>query len=326
MFSRIFILACLGIFFSPLSAQPTSSKTDSIIHFLPALSLTGLPDTTVSLSPYTEAFIDKKRTLKIGAAKALWKKGGFTALDDLAYPPKFKSGAYQYWLQFQLRNETEDTLNLVFRLPRLDSCLFYQFTESKPERILLFGNKVNIEKKYPFGLPIFNNHAIPLTLLPGERSQFIISASDNLYLTTKLNPLLESIPVYYKTIVNGNFPLVLVSGIFLGILFFVSTISFLQYLQNKDKAYFFYTLYVGLLFLTFWIIFDDGNAVFKILYRLPLDLNVISIPLQVLIYASYLAFIQYFINEKNRYPFVAKLIKTMLSVLAVYFMFTILVN
>ncbi|MEZ5042903.1 MAG: ATP-binding protein [Saprospiraceae bacterium] len=332
-FLRMLIIKHFLLFFfnTPfiLFAQPLedglTSKGQETKHLLP-LILAGLPNETLHLTDFTTVYVDKTTNLKLDAVRELWQNGQFIPLTNFDYPSKFKSGKYHYWLQLQLENPTKDTLDLVFRLPRLDSSFYYQFYDNKLEETALFGNQINARELYKLDLPIFSSHSMPFQLLPEKNGQIFIRTSDVLYLTAKIEPLLESREVYYQEKAKVNFLLILTNGIFLGIIFFISLFSLLQYFQNKDKAFLFYAIYTGLLFISFWMLFDEDNSIFKVFYKLSLDLQYLYVPSHICLYFAYALFVHYFINERKQYPLVLKLIKVILWVFGSYLVLTVLVS
>ncbi len=164
--------------------------------------------------------------------------------------------------------------------------------------------------------------ALPVKFLPKTSYQIFVRTSDELYLTAVFQPRLQSPYYFLKTESLDHFPYLLFDGFFLGMLFFATLFSFLQFVQYKDKAFFWYASYIGLLFLMHWIILDLENYAVKIFHHQFSNYNKGKVPLEILMYISYTLFIHYFINEKGQYPSLTKLIKTSLGIFGFYFLFT----
>lgn len=114
------IYLCLGycwlLCLPPLIAQDTQQVNNKI----PTLYLSEkLPDTTIDLTVNTSVYVAEiANPIDIEQARQEWEKGAFIPLSELTYLTKFKTGAYHYWLQFQLENTSSDTLDLIYRMPR----------------------------------------------------------------------------------------------------------------------------------------------------------------------------------------------------------------
>jgi len=290
---------------------------------LSAYDIAKLPDTTFALAPFTSVYIDRMKWLNLDSVRGIWRNGGFTPLEELVYPPKFESGKYYYWLQFQLNNTSSDSLEIILRMPRIDSSFYYQLVNGQLERSVLFGNRLSLEAIGELGLDISSNHSIPIQMPPGGQYQVFLKAKDILYLTAKLNPVLEKPYVFFKNKAYKEFYLLLGDAYFLGILFFVCLFTLLQYVQHKDRAFLFYALYVGLLFLLNWLVFEENNNTVKVLWRLSTNYHYVYIPLHIAIYFSYTLFVYYFINERNRYPFLGSFIRWVQWILGGYLVVTI---
>ena len=115
---------------------------------LPILKLAALPDTTLILDSYTSVLVDPTKKMQLDSARTLWTAGKFEPLVGLKYPSKFESGNYHYWLQFQVENTSEDTLDIIFRLSRLDSNFYYQFIDNQLDRAALFGNQLSLNARF----------------------------------------------------------------------------------------------------------------------------------------------------------------------------------
>ena len=290
------------------------------------LNIQSLPDTSIDLSNYTSVYIDRNRDLKIEDARLIWQSGQFLPLDNLVYPKKFESGNYHYWLQFQLRNSSRDIQELILRLPRIDSSFLYQVVDNQLDKAVLFGNKLNLKSLRALDLSLPSSHAVPIQLLPNTHYQFYIRASDNLYLTAKLQPIIESPYVFFKGRAYKQFYLSFADTFFLGILFFIGLFTLLQYFQNKDKAFLFYAIYVGLLFLANWLLFERGNMLVKFFQNWTADFNYVYVPHHISIYCAYTLFVHYFINPKNQYPFLTKFIRFVLYLFGAYLFISVAIS
>ena len=325
-----YLIALTWLFFSAINLF-AQSKVDMLdpkkeLNNSTTFAFPTLPDTSIDLSVYTTAYIDQSKNLKIADVRRIWQKGQFIRLNDLVYPEKFDSGNYHYWLQFQIENNSLDTQNVILRLPRIDSSFLYQITDNQVDKNVLFGNKLNLNAIRAFGLALPSSHAVPIQLLPDTHYQFFIRASDNLYLTAKLQPILESSPVFFKGRAYKQFYLSLTDTFFLGILFFIGLFTLLQYFQNKDKAFLFYAIYVGLLFLANWLLFERGNMLVKLFSNWVADFNYVYVPHHISIYCAYTLFVHYFINEKNQYPFLTKFIRFVLYLFSAYLFISVAIS
>lgn len=298
------------------------AQTSNLPDIIPIFQLADLPDSTLDLTPFTTAYIDRNKTVNLEEARKLWQQEQFTPLADLEYPSKFESGKYHYWLQFQITNNGADTLDLIFRLSRLDSSFYYQYVDKQLERSVLFGNQLSLEAINQLGMVIPSRSALPVQFLPKTTYQIFVKTKDELYLTDKIRPKLQSPFVFLEKQSLDQFYQILFDGFFLGILFFVSLFSFLQFIQYRDKAFLFYALYIGQLFLLHWVLFDIANYAIKIFHTKIVTINHFKVPFEALLYISYTLFIHYFINENKQFPQLTRLVKVTLAIFSGYFLFT----
>lgn len=278
-----------------------------------------LPDSTIELTPYTSVYmVDIDQAITIDQARVVWQEGNFIPLVDLDYPTKFKSGNYHYWLQTTLQNTSYDTLDVLIKVPRMDSSFYYQIVDEQIIRTALFGNKIPLSELPKLGLNFPDLGVLPIQLPPSSKSQVFIRTSDNLYLTAKFRVELGTADVIFKYHAIHQFSMILWDGSILGILFFVGLFSLFQYTQNRDKAFLFYTLYISFTFLSNWIQFDYSNFCIKIIQPLFPDKNYFKVPIEVGIVISYLLFVHYYINENHRYSFLSKLVKYFIGFSCIY--------
>lgn len=315
----LFFGLCLLLSVQGVLAQTSAVNAIDQNNSFPILYLSEIPDATLPLTPYTSVYIDKQKNLTLEDARDLWTKGKFTPLTKLDYPSKFESGAYHYWIQFEIENTSPNALDLIFRLTRLDSSFYYQFTDTQLDRQTLFGNRLKLEEIQKLGLPVLSKSSLPVQYAPHTRYQIFVRTSDNLYLTAKIQPEIESPYTFLKKQSKIQSDLVLFDSFFLGILFFIGLFTLFQYIQYRDPAFLFYALYVGLLFFLHWIMLDLENVYFKFFQHYFVDYLYFKIPLEIILYSTYVLFLQYFINEKNQYPFFTRLVKLTLSLFGIYF-------
>ena len=139
---RLILIATIGV-----TLHPSCLIGQSVVQAEPVIIDSSI-DSVLFLDPFSSAYIDKSASIDIAEIIEKWEKDEFTPLTALNYPPKFQSGRYNYWTQFQLKNVGPDTLNLIFRLQRLDSNFLYQFVDQQLIRRAVFGNRFDLKSKF----------------------------------------------------------------------------------------------------------------------------------------------------------------------------------
>ena len=170
-------------------------------------------------------------------------------------------------------------------------------------------------------------------MYPGEVSQFYVKASNLLSShSSKQDGILFSNNYVDEILIHNfsdKFPDYLINGIFLGIILFLMILLFAQFIQNRDKAYFFYALYlvfVGLYYLRNFEI----QGYFPILFSYFLEYyHHLEMPLAWGCYLAYFFFTKFFLQiGETSYPSINRFLNfalwLMLGLLIAYLMIMLL--
>ena len=228
-------------------------------------------------------------------------------------------------LAFALVNQQEDTLQGLLHVGNYDRIVGIQFQPNTQETFL-GGSLVSVNKRlFPK-----DGNIIPISLYPGEVSQFYVKASNLLsshsikqYGILFSNDYIDEILVRNS---SDKFPDYLINGIFLGIILFLMILLFAQFIQNRDKAYFFYALYllfVGLYYLRNF----EFQGHFPVFFSYFLEFyHHLEMPLAWGCYLAYFFFTKFFLQiGETSYPSINRFLNfalwLMLELLLAYLIF-----
>lgn len=260
---------------------------------------------SVHLLPYTSVWVD--RTTKQSLEEARDEK--FLPLSELEYISKFQRGRYAYWLYFEVDYQGQDTLAAKWGCGNVDTIQVWQYTASGTQEYS--GGKLFHSSWEPsIGDYFYCGFPVSIRLYPGK-NQFYIRLKNQLGIGP-IEPVLaaqEQSSLAAEEQLRHLSLIYLYQGLFFGVLLFVLLFTLLQYVLNRERAYFYYAVYVLLLFCYFWFSFEEANVYFHPIRRLLLPWqHYLNTPISLVTYLSYMWFIDHFLNTKTEMPLLHRII------------------
>ena len=270
-------------------------------------------DTIFDISEYTTIYIDKSASLDYESIRRMQKKGAFSSLNTMILEGKYTRGKYNYWLHFKLANESADKfLRPVYRCGKHYRIEFYQQRNDSLTIKKSGSSHRIIDKSRLFP----NKYSLLLDLPPKTETTVYVKITGDVSLTTPNSELLgeryefesaaQSLWVFYGFYIA-----------FFSLLIFVFIFTLPQYLQNKEKSFLYYSLYVATLFFFYYRDFDINNPIIQ---NLPLWISEYKyyIPISLIPFLAYLLFVSSFLNTKDDFPKIHKLIRFSVICLGIY--------
>lgn len=226
-----------------------------------------------------------------------------------------------YWLQFDLVNEGQDTIHRWLHTNVFDSLQLITVINSLhyyEEAGLLID--YTAQQREGFKSVWHNKYGFFIKIPPLTSAKYFLQIRNVVRAESSLNAiLLEMLP---ERIAQNGVRLtyfILLSGAFFSILVFLFLFSLVQFLQNRDKSYGFYSLYLFFCFMYYWWKFEKSNSFINVLFtHFPDWYYYIEVPLWSMMYLTYMTFVMYFIDTKKKLPFFHKFLKIAIIGLAIY--------
>lgn len=298
---RLLPLALLFPFF--LQGQPPGASPFTIYSPI---------DSFLILSPFQSVFADRSRQTDLPGAIAHWEHGDFIPLEKIVWPPYFTRGKFAYWVRIAVKNETGNTLEATLYQTSGDSITLYE----KGIQTRYCGTVFCRDSlQGPAFFPL--KRAFPLRWMPGEIKELYLRVCSHPNFNADLDLFLANPAWYNRLQYIQKAPQFLVSGGLLGFIGFLFLFSFSQWVETRDKAYFYYNSYLsGLLLLQLRslgvLIWDSNNPFYWKAY--------FSYILMVcLLYGAYILFLDAVSDARQTAPFLHRFFRvTFVSVISLF--------
>jgi len=278
------------------------------------LTIPVLPDSAIALPPFLQVFTDESNELTWEQVYQRQQSGDFKAFETYEFSNVLERGKYTEWLYLPLNNLTAIEEKFIIRGSGGDSLTFFQIEEgqliSKKKAGALTSTKQTAEIAYskwdmPFLLPVGNSAClIRYRCFPTHHldSKNIRLLREPLALKTREKVYMG----YYATL-----------GLFVGALFFILLFTLVQYVQNRDKAFLFYALYLTSILVYYWRFYALNNPYFLLLPDWMLATEYFTI-LYFPMYITYILFLRAFIGKPENFEKLYKVLNFLLIVLFTY--------
>ncbi|MEM7369570.1 MAG: ATP-binding protein [Bacteroidota bacterium] len=286
-FSIYGLIACAVVGNSLYAERPDSIKLDKAVK------------RTIDISESIYFWIDSSHVADVTEAGHAFQAKDFQSFSSWTLASRFSRGKYAYWFAFHIHNATEDTLRPIFAFARYDSIHLYE--DRKGWNLLRAYGRHLADDRHLDALPFPAQSAIVLPLPPKQSSRFLLRFRTVPGWTQDLQPRLMSQEVFLQ---NKTKPLLwhyLFQGGYISILFFMCVFTFLQFWGTRDQAFLFFGCFLLALFLFYARDFDIGDSWLNVLPMWFLT-NVAYVPIKLFQYASYVLFVDRFLNAKDNHP------------------------
>ncbi len=272
-------------------------------------------DSFINIAPYTSVYVDKTSSLELEDIRNLQKQNAFIPLDSLQLEGRYVRGKYEYWLHFVLKNQLpEDSISVVYSCGMHERIDVYHIRSGKLRQIEM-GTARSIAKHNKL-FP--NKYSTSLLISPLSGDDIFIKIKPNLSFSKPFSVLLDD-QYELKKGIKSLTPFLFFHTAFFSLLIFVFLFTLPQYLQNRDKSYLYYSLYVLLLFVFYFRDFDMNNPVTQFLPPWIGDYKY-YIPISLLPVLAYLLFISSFLNARKDFPKIYKLVRLCVVFVGIYFL------
>jgi len=279
-------------------------------NVLPVLEIKNSVDSFIELRPLTSIYIDKSTSLTLEEIKKLKLANQFIPYNNVKATWKYERIAKDIvWLHFKIKNESPEKI-IQTQFGRLYQDSITVFIQSEGDSIQKFigGSYTNGPQqklKYPF----YQRFEFPITLMPQKEYDFWIRLKDQNGVSTQHNPQLYN-PNFYLEQDDFHYFFAWITGFYL-ILIFIIIFTTVQYLQHRDKIFLFYGIYVFAILL-FYVRDISVDSWYEHLVPIWfLDYRFHSLT-GIFNYVSYLFFVKYFIDAKNKFPKLNQILKNII--------------
>ncbi len=254
----------------------------------------------IDLSQASQIYVDKTANLSLETIQQKFKEGNFIYLSDLELAGKYERGKYAYWLRLPIIIHEETSSLFSLNCGAFDSLHVYVINPDQTTESSLAGMKVKRTTAHD-QLPFPDPSSAPLSLTPNLPHEIYIKIKNEIEINRKIipriyHPQFELSQNYFQIIRVYIFQFT-----FFGLLFFITIINLFQYLQNRDKAYLFYSLYIFSLLLFFTRDFDFNSPLIRI-WPIWFSAHHFLTPLVLLNISFYMLFVDSFLDAKNKLP------------------------
>ncbi|MCB0521906.1 MAG: response regulator [Saprospiraceae bacterium] len=275
------------------------------------------PDSLFDLTAHALLLADTSLEMEWPDAKKQYENGAFLPLENFPWPGKFERGKLACWLAVAFETEgLAQPENVVFTGVRKDQVDFFLLANGTLAQQGQVGAKCaspNFQGEIP--VPAFGD--FPLRLQPGKRYLLLVRLRSWLGFHVPFRPAFYSPTERAKELSGQSFPFFLFHGFFFGVLLFVGLLTFLQFAQNRDRAYLWYTCYLTSLFVFYLREFNNYNAFFHVLPA-PVAEHSWYMPLAFGQYFFYLVFVNAFLETKTSLPVLYRLSKRLMMGMAAF--------
>ncbi len=254
----------------------------------------------IDLSQKSQIYVDKTANLPLEIIQQKFKNGDFIYLKNLELAGKYERGKYAYWLRLPVIIHEETSSLFSLNCGAFDSLHVYVVSPDQTTASSLVGMKVNRTTAHD-QLPFPDPSSAPLTLTSNVPHEIYIKIKNEIEINRKIipriyHPQFELSQNYFQIIRVYIFQFT-----FFGLLFFITIVNLFQYLQNRDKAYLFYSLYIFSLLLFFTRDFDFNSPLIRI-WPIWFSAHHFLTPLILLNISFYMLFVDSFLDAKNKLP------------------------
>ena len=281
------------------------------------------PDSIIELREFAEFFTDENCHVQITSIENLYKNKYFSKTEPAVTFP----GRYCHLIYFSVQNTSKDTLQTLFQLSYQDSIIVYQNNNQHWKKYPVFGKRNTAQVKNEFTLTPLRNQ-VHLKIPPGT-NRFFVRAKSNFGITQEsenyFNPIFISpqhrVFKFEKKWFISNIGVLLFPTVFL----FTIIFCLIQYLQIREEAYLYYSLYNVAMLLFFIRELDYISESYNLISPIFLSQFWYAMLLMFL-YISYVLFIQNFLQESINQKTIGKTINHIIISLLLVFLinFTIL--
>lgn len=242
---------------------------------------------------YTEVncyvFPDRERVLGHDAVLKHWQQGDFVPLKDYKKPGKFARGAYNFWIYLELENPNPDSMFLLFKVLQDTAWVNGVGTVRETYKPV----------KDPFG--ILNTGVDDVfyhTIAPNKKDSLLFRI--NWYnLHEAFAPRVSDLKTFEQKLFQNKDRLILIYGISCGCFIILFLLAMLLYLQNKDKAFLWYAVY---LFSITFIAWRNLELLYSPFYSslYILKWRTTKFAQNVLLFIAYVQFVRYFVGIRQQ--------------------------
>jgi|GEM_PF-2711273 len=298
---NLLLLLLLWTFGAGQSAAQSPVSSDT-------LTLTQPVDSFIDLSFYTTVLVDSAAALSWEEALEKQRAGDFFPLDSLQLESKFARGRYDYWVYFVIKNKMAEHRPATYlEIAHVDSLLVHVIEENTVSRLITAGKRT-FDLYERSDLPFCGKSDIPFSFAPQETYTFLVRLNNENSFPGNLRPMLVNQAHHAGRYEQGYRFYYAFFGGFFALLLFLTVFSLAQYFQNRDKAFLFYALYIFTLFLFYLREYDLRNL-FDYVFPLFIHDHRFYSVFSISIYISYFLFIDYFLNARQRFPWLHRFIR-----------------
>lgn len=241
---------------------------------------------------------------------------------------EFENSDYAYWVNFNLKNPTNDSKTYWLEVGVFDSLTLVQKND-KSFNIQHKGLLVHYDKKQKEDFQALqeDKYGFEIILPPNSNDHFYLRVKNTVrFETTFSNIKLQSKQEKILSLGKQLIYFTIFSAAFFGIILFFILFSLFQYFQNKDSSYCFYAIYLSLNIIYFWWKFEKSNSFINIIFTDFISYYYyFESPLVILIYISYFYFVVHFLNAKKELYTFYRILNIATPILIVYGILNILV-
>ena len=278
------------------------------------LTIPVLPDSAIALPSFLQVFTDETNEMTWEQAYQRQQSGDFKRFKDYEFKNVLERGKYTEWLYLPLNNLSTLEENFIIRGTGGDSLTFFQIVDGqlidKKNAGVLTSTKQTTEIAYSkWDMPF---------LIPKGKSACLIRyrCFPTHHLTSKDIRLLRETLVL-KTREKRFMGFYATLGLFVGTLSFILLVTLFQYIQNKDKAFLFYALYLTSILIYYWRYYALHNPYFQLLPDWMLATEYFTI-LYYPMYITYILFLKAFIGKPENFEKLYKVLNFLLAILIAY--------
>jgi len=279
------------------------------------LTLSELPDTAISIKSQLLLFADATRQMTWEEVYQQYQANQFRPFEGYPFKGELQRVNYEYWLYFSLEYKESIPKRAILRGFTDAKCFHLKDQRLVENLVVGRGITDNFKKasKYAYG-----RRDIPILLLPGKNIFLIQKSPENRFHPNTIQPFLlkEELAIAKKDSTLNLYYLAF--GLFLGFLSCVFVFICMQYSQSKHISYLYFALHILFFFLLNLRQLDISTPYFHFYPNLIYthkSHNVFHLP----IYLTFILFIRSFLNTKENFLQVDKVVRGIIFGIIVYF-------
>ena len=280
----------------------------------PSISLSTLPDTAISLTPFLKILTDETNHLSWEDAYLKYNNDEFESFKKYEFKSVLERGKFSYWLYLSIDYFSDTQEKGIIRGIGGDSLSFFQIRnkclEDQGQAGYLTATPNNAEVAYWA-------HDIPINLGKGTTEILVrYRCFPTHHLANKNIKLLrEDLVLQNKE--KGILAYFIFFGLFLGIIVFMFFFTLFQYFQNGDKAFLFYAFFIASVFVYFWRFYALDNVYLRLLPDWMLATEYFTL-WNIPMYITYSLFVKYFVGYEIKFEKIQQLINLFLGIILTY--------